>query len=118
MKLSEQKSIKRDRRHARIRARVKGTAEAPRLAVFKSNKYVYAQLIDDDKSVTLVAASSLGAKSVKGGATDRAKQVGVNIAKLAKDKKIGKVVFDRGGFLYRGQIKAVADGAREGGLIF
>jgi large subunit ribosomal protein L18 len=107
-----QKSNIRKRRHSRIRAKIFGTAERPRLAVFKSNRYIYGQIIDDSKGKTLVANSSLGK-----GKTD-AKAVGVEIAKLAKAKGFEKVVFDRGGFLYTGQVKLFADGAREGGLIF
>lgn len=106
----------RTRRHARIRSKVKGTTEAPRLSVFKSNKFVYAQLIDDEKGVTLAASST---QKMKGkGVMSKAKEVGKEIAKLAVAKKIEKAVFDRGGFIYTGRIKAVADGAREGGLKF
>ncbi len=107
---------KRDRRHRRIRAKVKGTESAPRLSVFKSNKYVYAQIIDDDKGNTLVSVST---EKLSGkGMLERSKNAGKEIAKLALAKKISKVVFDRGGFIYAGRIKALADGAREGGLIF
>lgn len=105
-----------ERRHKRIRSTISGTASIPRLSVFKSNKYVYAQLIDDEKGATLAAASSVDSK-VKGKA-EQAKHVGVDIAKKALAAKIEKVVFDRGGYLYIGKIKAVADGAREGGLKF
>lgn len=105
---------KRDRRHSRIRARVLGTAERPRLAVFRSNTNIYAQLIDDGKGVTVAAASSLADKKMK--MTEAAVVVGKTVAAQAKEKGITKAVFDRGGFLYTGVIKAVADGAREGGL--
>jgi large subunit ribosomal protein L18 len=105
------KQLKRDRRSVRIRSRVLGTAARPRLAVFRSNKYVYAQVIDDAVGKTLVAASNLGSKLA-------AKGVGEAVAKAALAKNIKQVVFDRGGYLYAGQIKAVADGARAGGLEF
>ncbi len=108
-------SSPRDRRRKRIRAKISGTALCPRLSVYKSNTTTYAQLIDDENAVTLVASSSMG---VKGNKTSSAKAVGVEIAKLAKDKNIAKVVFDRGGFIYTGRIKALAEGAREGGLQF
>jgi len=109
------KTIKRARRQKRIRSTVAGTAERPRLSVFKSNKHISAQLIDDDKGVTLAAASS---HEIKGKKTEQAKKTGEALAKLAKAKGIAKVVFDRGGFIYTGRVKAVADGAREGGLEF
>ncbi|MDO8523920.1 MAG: 50S ribosomal protein L18 [bacterium] len=106
----------RARRHRRIRARVKGTAERPRLAVFRSNRFVYAQLIDDEKGATLAAASS---KDVKGKTmTEDAKIVGERIAKAALGAGVKKVVFDRGGFTYSARVKALADAAREGGLQF
>ena len=104
------------RRHNRIRAKVTGTASVPRLAVFRSARFITAQLIDDTKGITLVAASDLGSK--KGAKIERAKTVGSDIAKKGKEKKISKVVFDRGGFLYAGRVKALADAAREGGLVF
>jgi large subunit ribosomal protein L18 len=104
------------RRRARIRAKIHGTAERPRLAVFKSHKYIYAQIINDDKGHTLAASNS---KSAKGKTpVERAKEVGKEIAKNAKTAGVSKVVFDRGGFLYAGKIKMVADAAREGGLEF
>ena len=104
------------RRKIRIRAKVRGTAERPRLAIFKSHRYIYAQVIDDDKGTTLAAADSRTAKGKT--PVERAKEVGIEIAKKAKTAKITKVVFDRGGFLYTGKIKMVADAAREGGLEF
>lgn len=105
----------RARRHARIRTRISGTSEIPRLSIFKSNKEIYAQIIDDAKSVTLVGASSL---KMKGSLMQKAEKVGSEIAKLAESKKISKVVFDRGGFLYTGHVKALAEAARKNGLIF
>jgi large subunit ribosomal protein L18 len=111
------KTIKRERRHRRIRAKAYGTADKPRLAVYKSNTAVFAQLIDDEKGVTIAAISS---SKVKAGKTvsEKAFETGKEIANLAHGKKIKKVVFDRGGFIYTGKIKAVADGAREAGLSF
>ncbi|MBU6231252.1 MAG: 50S ribosomal protein L18 [Patescibacteria group bacterium] len=104
------------RRKARIRAKIRGSAERPRLAVFKSHRYIYAQVIDDDKGCTIVSADSRKAKAKT--PVERAKEVGLEIAKKAKAAKIDTVVFDRGGFLYAGKIKMVADAAREGGLEF
>jgi large subunit ribosomal protein L18 len=105
MNTSKQKQLKIARRHKKIRSILSGTSERPRLSVFRSNKY--AQLIDDVKGHTLAQTSS-----------DDAKKVGAEIAKKAKSLKIDKVVFDRGGYLYTGKIKSVADSAREGGLNF
>lgn len=116
MNTKNKKNEKKDRRHAKIRARLSGTAERPRLAVFKSNKFMYAQLIDDEAGKTIVSASSMSAK--KGTKSDQAKEVGAHIATKAKAAKISKVVFDRGGFAYKGRVKHVADAAREGGLTF
>ncbi len=116
MKNSQHKTAQRLRRRIRIRAKVSGTAERPRLSVFKSNKFVYAQLIDDTTGVTIAAVSTkaiAGEKPLVG-----AKKIGVELAKLASAKKIEAVVFDRGGYIYTGKIKAVAEGAREGGLKF
>ena len=110
------KTQKRTRRHARIRSKVKGTAECPRLAVFRSNRFMYAQLIDDVAGTTLASADTRGAKGKT--AVDRAKEIGGKIAADAKKKKIEKVVFDRGGFQYQGAVVALAEGAREGGLSF
>ncbi|MEA2556473.1 MAG: large subunit ribosomal protein [Actinomycetota bacterium] len=104
----------RVRRHARVRKRIKGSTERPRLAVFRSNRHIYAQLIDDVQHATVVAASD---REVKGGdPTARAKAVGELIASRAKEAGIERVVFDRGGRLYHGRVAALADGAREGGL--
>lgn len=116
MSAHKEKILKRKRKHARIRARVYGTAKKPRLAVFISNRYSYAQLINDDTMTTLSAVTSREVK--KGTMLEKAKEIGRLIAKNATDKKIGLVVFDRGGFLYSGKVKAIAEGAREGGLKF
>ncbi|MCK9352301.1 MAG: 50S ribosomal protein L18 [Candidatus Paceibacterota bacterium] len=113
------KSQKRERRHSRIRAKVLGNAERPRLSVFRSNKFIYAQIVDDETGKTLAASSDRAVKKTKNaGKVAGAKTVGMEIAKLAKEKNISKVVFDRGGYLYTGRVKAVSEGAREGGLSF
>lgn len=106
---------KRVRRQVRIRAKISGTHERPRMAVFKSNRALSVQLIDDVKGVTLLSGTTRG---MKGKPLANAKVLGAQIASQAKEKKITKVVFDRGGFSYTGNIAAVADGAREGGLTF
>ncbi len=111
------KTQKRERLHKKIRSRISGTAECPRLAVFRSNRYMYAQLIDDVAQVTLVSASDI-ALSDKITKVARAEVVGKKLAEEAKKKKITTVVFDRGGFSYRGRVQALADGARAGGLTF
>lgn len=114
--ITEKKSEQRTRRHNRIRSKIRGTATRPRLSVYKSNKFLYAQLIDDDKGVTIAVAST---RSVSGkGMLEKAKHAGAKLAKTAREKKIATVVFDRGGFIYTGRIKALAEGAREGGLKF
>lgn len=110
------KELKRQRRHQRVRAKVSGTNIRPRLAVFRSNAAIYAQLIDDQKGAVILATSSI--KMDKKKPIESAKQVGLEIAKLAKGKKISACVFDRGGYLYHGRVKALAEGAREGGLEF
>jgi len=115
MEKSQYKTHKRTSRHARIRAKVHGTAARPRLAVFKSNQYVYAQLIDDERGITLAAADS---RKAKGTQSEGAVAVGVDIASKAKAAGITTVVFDRGGFKYQGMIAALADSARAGGLTF
>ena len=110
----------RVKRHRRVRKRVSGTTARPRLAVFRSNKHISAQVIDDRAGRTLAAASTLE-KDIKGGATgniDAAKKVGKLIAERAKAAGVSAVVFDRGGFLYHGRVAAVADAAREAGLEF
>ncbi|MFA6269738.1 MAG: 50S ribosomal protein L18 [Candidatus Paceibacterota bacterium] len=110
------KKIQRERRKKRIRAKVFGVNAKPRLSVFRSNKYITAQLIDDTKGLTLASATS---KNMKGKSVlEKAKAVGSSVAEQAKTKKIETAVFDRGGYLYTGSVKAVADGARESGLKF
>jgi len=104
----------RMRRHARVRKKVRGEANRPRLAVFRSNRHIYAQLIDDRQAVTLVAANDAEVKGTN--PTERAKAVGELIASRAKDAGIETAVFDRGGRQYHGRVAALADGAREGGL--
>jgi large subunit ribosomal protein L18 len=108
----------RIRRHKRIRTKISGTKACPRLNVFRSNKHIYAQIVDDVKATTLIATSSLALKMENGGNIEAAKSVGSEIAKLAVAKKIKKVVFDRGGYIYHGRIKALAEAAREAGLGF
>ena len=108
----------RERRHRRVRGKVAGTADRPRLAVFRSNKGIFAQLIDDESGRTLAAASWLGLKGFTGNKTDQAAEVGKALAAAAKQAGIEGCVFDRGGYLYHGRVKALADGAREGGLKF
>ena len=103
-------------RKARVRSRVVGTADRPRLSVYKSNIHIYGQLVDDDKQVTLAATSDLKVKTGK--KTEKAEKVGEELAKLAIAKKIKKVTFDRNGFRYHGRVKALAEGARKGGLDF
>ena len=114
----ESKNAARVRKHARVRAKVSGTASCPRLCVFRSNKHIEAQIIDDVKRVTLVASSSVALKLENGSNIEAAKKVGEEIAKVCKAKGIEKVVFDRGGYLYHGRVQALADAAREGGLKF
>ena len=108
----------RIRRHKRVRKGVSGTAERPRLVVFRSNRGIEAQLIDDLAGKTLAAASSLHLKTFKGNKRDQAAEVGKALAAAAKSAGIETAVFDRGGYLYHGRVKALADAAREGGLKF
>ncbi len=109
----------RERRHRRVRRRITGTAERPRLVVFRSNRGIEAQLVDDLERRTLAAASHLGVKkSFKGTKTEQAAEVGKLLAAAAKKAGVETVVFDRGGYLYHGRVKALADAAREGGLRF
>ena len=109
----------RIKRHQRIRNKISGTASCPRLNVFRSSKNIYAQLIDDEKGVTLCAASSNEKSFTEyGGNCEAAKKVGLALAERAKDKGITDVVFDRSGYIYHGRVAALADGAREGGLNF
>ena len=114
----ESKNISRVRRHARVRAKVSGTAACPRLCVYRSNKNIEAQLIDDVKGATLVASSSMSLKLENGSNVEAASKVGKDIAEKALAKKIKKVVFDRSGYIYHGRIKALAEAAREAGLEF
>lgn len=113
------RKAERVRRHARVRNKISGTAECPRLCVFRSNTGVYAQIIDDVKGVTLVSASTLD-KDVKTKHANKeaAREVGTLIAKRASEKKISNVVFDRGGYIYHGVVKELVEAAREGGLKF
>jgi len=122
------KTLQRIRRHKRIRSRIYGSSSKPRLSVFRSNMHIYAQLIDDEKNNTIVSVSDIDAdvKNIKKeevlldgfNKVNRAFLVGKLLAKKAVEKKITTIVFDRGGFLYSGRVRAVADGARKGGLIF
>lgn len=118
MIVKESRNEIRKRKHLRVRAKVKGTAERPRLSVFRSNKHIEAQLIDDVKGVTLVSSSSVQLKLKNGGNIEAAAKVGEDIAKKALVAKIEEVVFDRGGYDYHGRVQALADGARKGGLRF
>ena len=106
----------REKRHLRVRKKVFGTTERPRLSVYRSEKNIYAQIIDDVNAVTVVAASSLDKTIEKGSNKEAAKLVGELVAKRAIEKGITEVVFDRGGYVYHGRIQALADGAREAGL--
>lgn len=115
--MGNKKLTGRKKVHRRIRKKIVGTAERPRLCVFRSNREIYAQLIDDEKGVTLLQATSLKA-GFTGNKVDVAKQVGMAIAEKAKASGLESVVFDRGGYLYHGRVKSLADGAREGGLVF
>ena len=112
-------NAQRQKRHTRVRGKVSGTSERPRLNVFRSGTNIYAQIIDDVKGCTLVSASSLE-KGFEGKGSDceAAKKVGQMVAERAKAKGIENVVFDRGGYLYHGRVQALAEGAREGGLVF
>ena len=113
------KKAKRLHRHVRVRGKISGTPECPRLNVFRSNANIYAQIIDDVNGVTLVSANTLE-KEFEGatGSAEAAKKVGMVIAERAKAKGIEEVVFDRGGYVYHGRVAALAEGAREGGLKF
>ncbi len=116
------RQVNRKKRHRRVRTKVQGTAERPRLNVFRSSKHIYGQVIDDQVGETLVAASSidseLRSELKHGGNREAARKVGELLAKRAVDKGIKSVVFDRGGYLYHGRVKELADGAREAGLKF
>lgn len=119
---NKRNDIGRTRRKQRVRKKVLGTDQRPRISVFKSNKHIYAQVIADDRAMTLAAVSTLskdlaaGLEKVKG--VEAAKQLGLALARICKEKNISRVIFDRNGFLFHGRVKAVADGAREGGLEF
>jgi len=121
---SKEKRLARERRHRRVRRKIVGTAERPRLSVYRSLNQIYAQIVDDHSGKTLVSFSSIekgGKGRVKksdGGKIGVAKGVGAKLAVLAREASIERVVFDRGGYIYHGRIKALADSAREGGLIF
>ncbi|HET6642106.1 MAG TPA: 50S ribosomal protein L18 [Gaiellaceae bacterium] len=108
----------RARRHKRVRKLVSGTAERPRLVVFRSNRGIAAQLVDDTAAKTLAAAGWLDVRNAKGSKTDQAAEVGKLLAQKAKEAGVKTAVFDRGGYLYHGRVKALADAAREGGLQF
>lgn len=112
----ETRNNTRQIRHARVRKNLSGTSEVPRLNVFRSNNEIYAQVIDDEKGVTLVSSSSRSLKLANGGNIEAAQAVGKDIAAKCKKAKINKVVFDRGGYLYHGRVSALADAAREAGL--
>ena len=119
--IAKKRHDSRLRRHRRVRKKIHGTAQRPRLAVYRSNKHLVAQLIDDDSGRTIVSASSLESEfrgKLSGGNVAAAKAVGGLVAQRAKQAGISKVVFDRGGFLYHGRIAALAEAAREGGLEF
>ena len=109
---------KRLRRHRRVRGKIAGSAERPRLAVFRSNRGIFAQLVDDSTGRTLAGATWTGLKGFKGDKSAQAKEVGKQLAAAAKQAGIESVVFDRGGYLYHGRVKALAEGAREGGPKF
>lgn len=118
MILQRQRNVIRQRVHSRIRERLSGTTERPRLNIYRSLNHIYAQVIDDTKGVTLVSASSLAAKMKTGGNIAAAKEVGKLVAEKAVAAGIKQVVYDRGGYLYHGRVKALADAAREAGLEF
>jgi|SRR5262249_46702019 large subunit ribosomal protein L18 len=119
---NKRRDTARTRRKQRVRKKVLGTDQRPRISVFKSNKHIYAQVISDDRGATLATVSTLSkelatkVESLKG--VDAAKQVGLALARICKEKNISHVIFDRNGFLFHGRVKAIADGAREGGLEF
>lgn len=114
----ESKNVQRLMRHKRVRKNISGTSEMPRLNVFRSNSQIYAQIINDETGTTLASSSSVQLKIKNGGNIEGAKLVGADIAKKAKEAKISKVVFDRGGYQYHGRVEALANAARENGLEF
>ncbi len=114
----ESRNDMRKERHERVRSKIVGTASVPRVCVFRSNTNIYAQIINDEEGITLVSASSLENKGKNGSNVEAAKLVGASLAEKAKEAGITKVVFDRGGYLYHGRVKALADALRDGGLEF
>lgn len=114
----ESSNVARQKRHAKIRTKISGTKDVPRLNVFRSNSHIFAQIINDETGVTLASSSSVELKIKNGNNLDGAKAVGADIADKAKKAKITKVAFDRGGYLYHGRVAALADAARENGLEF
>ena len=112
-------NVQRKKRHRRVRSKVSGTSDRPRLNVFRSEKHIYAQVIDDSKGITLCSASSVE-KAFDGSGSNKeaARKVGKTLAQRAKEKGVESVVFDRGGYIYHGRVKELADAAREGGLTF
>lgn len=112
------KNQRKIKRQIRTRSKIRGTEERPRLSVFKSNRFMYAQIINDEKGKTIVGVSEKQLKEKVVGKSARAKQVGILLAKKALEKKVKKVAFDKGSYAYRGRVSAIADGAREGGLEF
>ncbi len=116
MDKNQRKSRRRKKIHWRVRSSITGTAERPRLNVYRSNRAIYAQIVDDTKNHTIVSANSLTIN--EGTKSDQAAEVGKLIAEKAKENNVEKVVFDRGGYLYHGRVQALAEGAREGGLKF
>lgn len=112
------RSVVRERKHLRVRKKISGTSESPRLCVFRSNAHIEAQIIDDIKGITLVSCSSVALKLENGSNIEAAATVGAKIAELALAKGITTIVFDRGGYVYHGRVKALADAAREAGLKF
>ncbi len=115
MKKPQTREEYRARRHFRVRKRVNGTSERPRLVVFRSDKHIYAQLVDDNAQRTIMTVTDNG---IEGKKVEKSFEVGKKVASLAKERGVTSIVFDRGGYLYHGRVKAVADGAREGGLEF
>lgn len=120
--ISNHREVARVRRQRRVRKKIIGTDARPRVCVFRSSKHIYAQVISDERGVTLAAVSTLSkemaSQAKKRKSVDAAKQVGLALAKICREKNITSVIFDRNGFLFHGRVKAVADGAREGGLQF
>ena len=114
----QSKNVARQRRHVRVRAKISGTSTCPRLNVFRSNSHIFAQIIDDTNGTTLVSSSSLALKLDNASNIDAATKVGTDVAKKALEKNITTVVFDRGGYVYHGRVKALAEAARAAGLEF